>query len=80
VAPAAPAAEERGDFLRGRAGFCGPVEDFQGAGGSTWPGGLSYAGLRRPVGLSVMGQGRGRERREKMMGLKREKQKEQGSR
>jgi hypothetical protein len=49
-----------GDFLRGRAGFCGLAGDLQGVGGSTWPGELSCAGLHWPTGLPAMEQGRGR--------------------
>jgi hypothetical protein len=36
------------------------MEDFQGAGGSIWPGGLSCAMVRQLAGLPAMGQGRGR--------------------
>jgi hypothetical protein len=50
----------RGGFRRGRSRFCGPVGDFHGAGGSTWPGGLSCTRVRRPAGLPTMGHGRGR--------------------
>jgi hypothetical protein len=32
------------------------MEDFQGAGRPTWPGGYSCAGLRQPAGLPAMGQ------------------------
>jgi hypothetical protein len=47
-----------------------------GAGRPTWPGGRSCGGVRQPTGLLAMGHGRGKgERREKKMGLMREKQK-----
>jgi hypothetical protein len=69
----------RGGFQRRRAEFCGPVGDLQGAGGSTWPGGLGGVGVCRPAGLPAMGQGRGRREEEEGVRLKRKKQKQQGS-
>jgi hypothetical protein len=58
--------------------FCGSAEDFRCAGRPTWPGGLSCAMERRPASMPMIGQGRGRERREKMMGLMCRKHKQRG--
>jgi hypothetical protein len=67
--------QPHGGSLRGRAGFCGPVGDLQGAGGPTWPGRLGCPRVRRPAGLPVMGQGRGRREEGEGEGLKCKKQK-----
>jgi hypothetical protein len=82
LAPAAPASEENRRVEASRGGsarFGGSAEDFRCAGRPTWPGSLSCTGLRQPAGLPAMGQGRGGERREKMMGLMCKKQKTTGA-
>jgi hypothetical protein len=78
AASLAPTTEEcrRVEASRGAsARFCGSVEDVQCAGRPTWLGDLSCTMERRPAGLPAMRQGRGGERREKMMGLMCRKQK-----
>jgi hypothetical protein len=64
----------RGGFLRGITRFCGPAEDLLGACGPTWPGGLCAGQLA----CRRWDRAEGGERREKVMGLKRKKQKLQG--
>jgi hypothetical protein len=65
----------RGGFLRGRARFCGPAGDLQGVGGSTWLGASVAPGCAGQLACRRWDRVEGGERREKVMGLVREKQK-----